>query len=285
MSQYLGSSHRYLRGAARQVLLRPALHSLLRVSVEGEENVADLQGAFIVVANHTSHLDAPIIFACLPAHLTKNLATGAAADYFYRKPAISKITSLFFNTYPVDRRPRPASNSNANPANSAGLAGSSGSANPANSAGLAGSATPARPAGSAGPATSISSGSARAAGDIKAGSGSAPAKRGMSVRLLESGVPLLIFPEGTRSRTGQMGKFKPGTAALSIKLRVPIVPVAMIGNHQAMPVGAKFPRLGRHDIRVVIGRPMRPVVGETVEDFNRRVETRVRIMVEMPPTD
>lgn len=227
MNQYLGATHRYLRGAARQVLLRPALHSLLRVTVEGEENVADLHGAFIVVANHTSHLDAPIIFACLPSHLTKNLATGAAADYFYRKPAISKLTSLFFNTYPVDRRPRGKANSSV---------------------------------------TAISF----------------VPKRGMSVRLLESGVPLLIFPEGTRSRSGQMGKFKPGTAALSIKLRVPIVPVAMVGNHQAMPVGAKFPRFGRHDIRVVIGRPMRPVVGETVEDFNRRVETRVRIMVEMP---
>ena len=41
------------------------------------------------------------------------------------------------------------------------------------------------------------------------------ANRGLSKQLLKAGVPLLIFPEGTRSRTGKMGSFKIGAAGLA----------------------------------------------------------------------
>ena len=47
-------------------------------------------------------------------------------------------------------------------------------------------------------------------------------KRGMATSLLDDGVPLLLFPEGTRSRTGEMGNFKPGAAALCISRDVPV---------------------------------------------------------------
>lgn len=46
-------------------------------------------------------------------------------------------------------------------------------------------------------------------------------KRGMSGQLLSDGVPLLLFPEGTRSRTGAMGPFVPGVASLCISRGVP----------------------------------------------------------------
>lgn len=219
LKQYLSPGHQRLRQTARSMLMRPAMRTMIKITVEGEENVDGLEGAFIVVANHSSHLDAPIMFSCLPEHISKRLATGAAADYFYKKKYISRLTSLFFNTFPVDRTPRNSRTGGHQP--------------------------------------------------------------GMSVSLLRAGIPILIFPEGTRSRDGKIGKFKPGTAAIAIKIRCPIVPVAMIGNREAMPVGAKLPKPGRHKIRVLIGKPMRAFRGENVEDFSKRVETRVRVMYEI----
>lgn len=224
IAQYISHRHRKVRNVFRSLFMRPGMKIFLNIQVEGEENVAGITGPYIVVANHTSHLDAPILFSALPAHMSRDLATGAAADYFYQKKHVSFFTSLFFNTYPVDRRPAAQRNVSVPYAK-------------------------------------------RAAG--------------MSVSLLQAGIPILIFPEGTRSRSGKIGKFKPGTAALSIKMRCCIVPVAMLGNAQAMPVGANFPKWGRHDIKIIIGKPMRAALGETVEQFNQRVQTRVQTLLEL----
>ena len=54
-------------------------------------------------------------------------------------------------------------------------------------------------------------------------------RHGLATSLLDDGVPLLLFPEGTRSRTGEMGNFKPGAAALCISRDVPCLPVAIVG--------------------------------------------------------
>lgn len=52
---------------------------------------------------------------------------------------------------------------------------------------------------------------------------------------LENGVSIAIFPEGTRSKTGEMGKFRDGAALLARKKNVKILPVAFYGNHNSMP--------------------------------------------------
>ena len=54
-------------------------------------------------------------------------------------------------------------------------------------------------------------------------------RSGSSRSLLERRVPLLIFPEGGRSKTGVMGHFKHGAAALSIATKVPCLPIALVG--------------------------------------------------------
>ena len=64
---------------------------------------------------------------------------------------------------------------------------------------------------------------------------------GLATSLLDDGVPLLLFPEGTRSRTGEMGNFKPGAAALCISRDVPCLPVAIVGAAEAMPYGQNWP--------------------------------------------
>lgn len=59
---------------------------------------------------------------------------------------------------------------------------------------------------------------------------------------LKEGRKVIIFPEGTRSKTGELGEFKKTFAILSTELNVPVVPVAIEGADKALPVGAKIPR-------------------------------------------
>ncbi len=53
---------------------------------------------------------------------------------------------------------------------------------------------------------------------------------------------LIIFPEGTRTRTGNLGEFKKTFAILSRELDVPVIPVSIKGAYEALPTGSKFPK-------------------------------------------
>lgn len=55
---------------------------------------------------------------------------------------------------------------------------------------------------------------------------------------LESGMSVLFFPEGTRSKTGEMGDFQNGAFKLAIKEKVPILPISIKGTFDAIPKGS-----------------------------------------------
>ena len=213
LDRYSDEQLRKRRHRVRKLITRPVISTVVRATVMGEENIEGLDGAFLVIPNHQSHLDAPMVFSLLPDQITERLATGAAADYFYRRRFISKLTSLFFNSYPIERK------------------------------------------------------------------GKAGRAKGMTGRLLRAGVPILVFPEGTRSRDGKLGTFKAGAAALSIHADVPIVPIAMSGGHEAMPVGSFFPHIGS-PVFLYIGRPMWAMEGEEPEQFMARVVRAIEAMLE-----
>ncbi len=59
---------------------------------------------------------------------------------------------------------------------------------------------------------------------------------------LDHGMPVMIFPEGTRSRDGKMGAFKPGAFRLAIEAQVPVLPVAVSGSAFGMPKGSPWIR-------------------------------------------
>src|SRR6187549_2507565 len=129
------------RFVAQRGLLVPVAWSTVKVEVHGVKNLKKVGKSFIVIANHSSHLDAPLILGSLPMRMSRYLAAGAAADYFFDVWWRRGLTGLFFNAFPVDRT---------------GLRG----------------------------------------------------RHGLATSLLDDGIPLLLFPEGTRSRTGEMATFK-----------------------------------------------------------------------------
>ncbi len=70
--------------------------------------------------------------------------------------------------------------------------------------------------------------------------------------ILKNGQILSIFPEGSRSPSGEVGRFRKGVAILARELNVKLVPVYIQGAFAAWPAGARLPR--PHPLRVVFGR-------------------------------
>ena len=108
--RYTSKSVALARFVAQRVLLGAVVRSVITVRILGRDRLSGLKGAFVVVANHSSHLDAPLIFTTLPRRLARYLAAGAAADYFFDVRWRKGLTALFFNAFPIHRagvdRPR-----------------------------------------------------------------------------------------------------------------------------------------------------------------------------------
>lgn len=72
---------------------------------------------------------------------------------------------------------------------------------------------------------------------------------------LVDGISTVIFPEGTRTKTGQMGRFKQGAFKIAMDLNLPVVPISLSGFHQAMPSGSCF--VNPHArVHLHIGKPI-----------------------------
>ena len=95
-----------------------------------------------------------------------------------------------------------------------------------------------------------------------------------SVQLIRKGWSLLLYPEGTRSRTGAVGSFKPGVGVLARFTGRPVIPVCVSGGRQVLPCGAFMPKPGR--ILVRFGAPMYYDRNETAAQFVARLEDEVR---------
>jgi 1-acyl-sn-glycerol-3-phosphate acyltransferase len=63
----------------------------------------EVRGPVVFVANHSSHLDTPLILGSLPARFADRVAVGAAADYFFDTRWRAVTTALLFNAFPVER--------------------------------------------------------------------------------------------------------------------------------------------------------------------------------------
>jgi 1-acyl-sn-glycerol-3-phosphate acyltransferase len=199
------------REAVLRLVLDPLLAFYTRRRTTGRDKLARIRAPVILVANHVSHIDTPVILAALPRRFRKRTVVGAAADYFYRNRVVAMLVSLIFNTVPMDR-------------SGGGL-------------------------------------KKQAAGHVD--------------RLLDRGWNLLLFPEGTRSRSGGPGRLRRGAAVLAARHHVLIVPVRITGTRDAMPPGRFWPsrmrsRNGskRHSVSISFGDPITPT-----EDVSAVIKT------------
>jgi 1-acyl-sn-glycerol-3-phosphate acyltransferase len=96
-----------------------------------------------------------------------------------------------------------------------------------------------------------------------------------TLRRLKRGEFVLIFPEGTRSRDGDVNRLKPGFCAVARRSKVPLVPVGFDGAYQAWPRSAKLPRFSQ--AAVVIGEPIQPSEVESLDDRQLVAELERRI--------
>ncbi|MFM1950920.1 MAG: hypothetical protein RL418_607 [Actinomycetota bacterium] len=72
--------------------------------------------------------------------------------------------------------------------------------------------------------------------------------------VLERGLLLGIYPEGTRSPDAKLYRGRTGIARMVLEAKVPVVPVAMIDTEKVQPIGSKYPKIRR--VGVVIGEPL-----------------------------
>jgi 1-acyl-sn-glycerol-3-phosphate acyltransferase len=82
----------------------PLIDLYTRGTVVGREHLAEASAPVLFVANHSSHMDTPVILRALPKPWRRRTAVAAAADYFYRVPWLAHAVSLAFNTVPVERK-------------------------------------------------------------------------------------------------------------------------------------------------------------------------------------
>ena len=169
------------------LLLRVWMRAYHRLRIEGRENMPGT-GSFILVCNHTSHLDTLSMLCSVPLKRLHRTFPAAAADYFFSSQPRSAVSAILINALPFDRE--------LNGAESLTVC---------------------------------------------------------SELLNNDGNVLIIFPEGTRTTTGELGRFRSGIGRLLVGTDLPVLPCHLDGGLRAWPKGKMIPR--PFSLRLRIGAP------------------------------
>ncbi|MGI9242377.1 MAG: lysophospholipid acyltransferase family protein [Verrucomicrobiales bacterium] len=215
-----GITRRLVQGAT-WAAIRGYMRLAHNLRITGSRNLPT-QGAFVLVANHSSHLDALALAASVPRARATDIRLLAAGDTFFSSRSRAALTSIFLNARPVWR----------------GACGSKALGT------LRGSLQRGRE-GSPGPIT-------------------------------------ILFPEGTRSRGGEIARFKAGVGALVAGTSVPVVPVAITGAHESWPPGQSLPSLGGMSLSIGRAMTFQEKVNERCDwrQIAEELEQRVRKLAE-----
>jgi 1-acyl-sn-glycerol-3-phosphate acyltransferase len=184
------------------------------LTIERAPELEALRGPAIIIANHSSHFDTPVVLQALPERLRSRSAVAAAADRFYRGTKRTWWYSLFWNTFPIHR-----------------------------------------------------------------GGGKAALDYPMS--LLKRGWSIVIYPEGGRSKSGQVQKFRHGVTIMAMQAGVPVVPVFIEGLRSIMPKGQRTPQPGPVSVRA--GAPVSLSGVASVPEGTALLENAMRELAGIPP--
>ncbi len=193
------------------LLLRAWMRIYHRLRIEGEDNLPGT-GSFILVCNHTSHLDTLCMLCAVPLKKIHRAFPAAAADYFFSSMPRTAVSAILINALPFDRK-------------------------------------------------------------LKGGQSLT-----VCAELLKNeGNILIIFPEGTRTTNGEMGRFRSGIGRLVAGTRLAVIPCYLQGGFRAWPKGKWWPRPYRLQLR--IGKPLdyahreksTAAVREICQDLQQRV--------------
>ena len=83
---------------------------------------------------------------------------------------------------------------------------------------------------------------------------------------LRSGMPLMVFPEGGRSATGELQTFMGGAFYVAIRTQLPVVPIALVGTYERLPINSFHVVPGV--VHMVIGEPI-PTTGLRLRDMDK----------------
>jgi 1-acyl-sn-glycerol-3-phosphate acyltransferase len=102
------------------------------------------------------------------------------------------------------------------------------------------------------------------------------------VKALRAGMPLFVFPEGGRTETGALKPFLSGAAYLAIRAQVPLVPIALRGVYDLLPIHTRHLYPG--ELTVIVGAPIE-TKGMTVrqtDELNARLRSAIEGLLEPP---
>ncbi len=94
---------RSLRWLLQRGLSVPFARAVTGLRVEGEGWLRDQDRPALLVSNHVSHADTVVLLAALPERARERTVIGAAADYWYDRPWLGRVVSLWLNTFPFSR--------------------------------------------------------------------------------------------------------------------------------------------------------------------------------------
>src|SRR5216684_2713147 len=106
-----------------------------------------------------------------------------------------------------------------------------------------------------------------------------------AVRTLKKGMPLVIFPEGGRSADGRIRPFLPGAFFMAIKAQVDVVPIALVGTYELLPMNTYHIKPRPLEMRVGAPIATAGLKGHDIEVLSAKVQRAVEELYSAPPID